>query len=136
MKFLNLFLCVLMLVFAGVQLNDPDGPIWMLIYLIPAVWAAIAAFRGSWLSIKLVRALLFLCIVCAIAATLYFWPKTAGWWKTEVWWEVETAREGMGMMIVSIVLFVAWITSKLNTFTRPSRNRQPSDTTYDTNEGS
>lgn len=109
MRLLNIVLCLLMVVFIAVQYNDPDGTMWMVIYAIPAVWAAIAAFRRGWLRHRLAHALLLFCIFAAVAGMIYFWPTTPGWWRQEVWWEVETAREGMGLMIVSIVLFVAWL---------------------------
>jgi len=112
MRYLNGVLCVLMLLFIGVQFNDPDGPMWMAIYMVPAIWAALAAVKPKWLRQSPATILLPLCILAAIAATLYFWPKTSGWWTKDVWWEVETAREGMGMMIVSVVLLVGWFSTR------------------------
>jgi len=88
---------LLMILFIAVQYNDPDGSLWILIYAVPAIWAAIAAFKSTWLVNKLVHALLLVCIA------------TPGWWRQEVWWETETAREGMGMMIVAVVLAVVWL---------------------------
>ncbi len=109
-RWLSALLSVLMLLFIVVQFNDPDGVKWMFIYAIPMLWAAIAAIRPPILSKKLPSILLPACLVLSAVAMFYYWPRTPGWWKSEVWWEVETAREGMGMMIVLIVLFVAWIT--------------------------
>lgn len=83
----------------------------MFIYAVPMLWAAFAAFRPQSLSYRLPSILLPLCLLLSAAAMVYYWPKTPGWWKSEVWWEVETAREGMGMMIVLIVLLVAWLTA-------------------------
>jgi len=110
MRWLNGLFFLLMILFIVVQLNDPDGVMWMFIYAVPMAWAAIAAFRPAALSGKLPSALLITCIILSAAAMFYYWPKTSGWWKSEVWWEVETAREGMGMMIVLIVLLIAWFT--------------------------
>src|SRR5690606_6185866 len=45
MRYLNIVLGILMLAFVAVQYNDPDGPIWMAIYAVPAIWAFLAAFR-------------------------------------------------------------------------------------------
>lgn len=112
MRYLNLFLCLLMLLFIGVQLNDPDGLLWMLIYLVPASWAAIAGFKPGWLGHAALRGLLLLCLLLALAGIYWYWPTTPGWWRQEVWWEVETAREGMGMMIVAIVLLVALLSTR------------------------
>lgn len=101
-----------MLLFIGVQYNDPDGPMWMVIYAIPAIWAAIAAFRHDLLRRPVPKTLLLLSIAAAALGTIYFWPKSARWWSMEVWYETETAREGMGMMIITIVLLVAWLTAR------------------------
>lgn len=117
MRYLNMFLACLMLLFIGVQINDPDGPMWMVIYAIPAVWTGIAAFRHHVLLRPVVNALLLLSIATAAAGTVYFWPRSARWWSMDVWYNMETAREGMGMMIVTIVLLVAWVSGR--------RSRQP-----------
>ncbi len=47
MRVLNIVLLLLMVLFALVQLNDPDGIVWLIIYAVPAVWAAIAAFSHN-----------------------------------------------------------------------------------------
>ncbi len=108
MRYVNLLLCILMLVFIAVQYNDPDGPLWMAIYAIPAVWTGTAAFRQRWLLHPLTNALLILSIMAAIAGTVYFWPKSSNWWSIDIWYNTESAREGMGMMVVTIVLLIAW----------------------------
>ena len=111
MRWLNGLFFLLMLLFIVVQFNDPDGVMWMFIYAVPMLWSAIAAFRPAILSGKLPGFLLMACIMLSAAAMFYYWPKTPGWWKSDVWWEVETAREGMGMMIVLIVLLAALFTA-------------------------
>jgi len=113
MRYVNIVLCLFMLLFIVVQLNDPDGLMWMAIYLVPAVWTAIAAFKRGWLTRAVPRALLLLCIAAGMAGTFYYWPRTSRWWSMEVWYETETAREGMGMMIVTLVLIVAWFSGYL-----------------------
>lgn len=117
MRSLNIILMLLMILFIAVQYNDPDGSLWMLIYAVPAVWTAIAAFRRPVLGNKIAHAVLLFCIAAAVAGLIYFWPTTPGWWRQEVWWETETAREGMGMMIVAAVLTVVW-------FSRPDSKDQ------------
>ncbi len=118
MRLLNIVLFMLMILFIALQYNDPDGSMWMAIYSIPAVWAAIAIFKPMWLAGRVVHLVLLTCIFAAVAGIIYYWPTTPGWWRQEIWWEVETAREGMGLMIVAITLFVVW-------FSRP-RARQSS----------
>jgi len=109
MRAVYILCLILMALFIGMQYNDPDGTIWMLIYAIPAVWAAIAAFRHQLLRNKVAHFALLFCIFVSVASMLYFWPKTEGWWRQDVWWEEETAREGMGLMIVTIVMAIVWI---------------------------
>ncbi len=121
MRLVNIALCLLMILFIAVQYNDPDGTLWMAIYAIPAVWTAIVIFRRQLLASKMAHLLLLMCIMAAVAGMLFYWPTTPGWWRQEIWWEVETAREGMGLMIVAIVLAVVW-------FSRP-RKAQVSDMT-------
>lgn len=113
MRYVNTLLCLLMLLFIAVQYNDPDGPMWMVIYLVPAVWAGLAAFRSSFVAQPVPGYLLLGCIVAAIAGVVYYWPNTPRWWTQDVWYEFETAREGMGMMIVAFVLAVAWATGRI-----------------------
>lgn len=121
MRILNVFLMLLMMVFIVVQYNDPDGMFWMLLYAVPAIWTGIAAFGNAILFNRLVSGLLLLCILAAFAGIFWFWPETPGWWRQEVWWETETAREGMGMMIISIVLVIVW-------FSRPTIGPETSNT--------
>ena len=108
MRYVNGALCLLMLLFAGVQLNDPDGLAWLLIYAVPAIWAGLAAAVPARLARPLPQGLLLACVAAAALGVVYYWPKTPRWWASEVWWETETAREGMGMMIVALVLLAVW----------------------------
>lgn len=102
MRWINGFLCVLMALFAVVQYNDPDGVLWFLIYAIPAVWAGIAAFRPDALgSSRLAPAAYALCLVVAIASSIYLWPS-----EIATWWDNEVVREGLGLAIVTAVLLV------------------------------
>lgn len=108
MRVLNIVLCLFMILFIGVQYNDPDGFLWMAVYAVPAVWTAVAVFKNRWLRARPAHVLMLLSIFSAVAGMIYYWPTTPGWWRQDVWWEVETAREGMGMMIVAIVLLIVW----------------------------
>lgn len=100
-----------MLLFIAVQYNDPDGAMWMVIYAVPALWAAFAAFGQKLLLRALPTTLLLLSIAASAAGTVYYWPKSSRWWDVDVWFNTETAREGMGMMIVTIVLLIVWFSA-------------------------
>ncbi len=108
MRYLNGTLCALMLLFAGVQYNDPDGWKWMLIYLLPAVWTGLAAWQPQHLLRRLPHYLLLASIGLGVCLLVLYFPTTSHWWAAEVWWETETAREGMGAMINLAVLITAW----------------------------
>ena len=110
MRIVNGVLCLLMLAFAAVQLNDPDAGLWILIYLLPAAWAGLAAWRPARLQARPATLGLGLCLLTALAGVAYWWPKDAGWWRQEVWWQSEAAREGMGLMVAAAVLLVVALT--------------------------
>lgn len=94
----------LMALFAAAQANDPDGALWGAVYGATALWCALAAARPGALRRGPVFALLILSLLAALAGAAAFWPDTPGWWRREVWWETETAREGMGLMVVALTL--------------------------------
>lgn len=107
MRYLNVILALLMILFAAVQYNDPDGLMWVLIYLTAAVWAILAALRPTILRSRLGAGLLLFCIFLSVIGMVYFWPKMDRWWQKDVFLQEisgETAREGMGMMVVVLVL--------------------------------
>ncbi len=104
MRYVNMVTALVMLLFAVVQLNDPDAFVWFVIYLVPGILAATAAFRLPVLK-KAVAPLAALTAL-SLAGVVYYWPTTPGFWRQEVWWETETAREGMGMMFVAIVMVI------------------------------
>ncbi len=108
MRYVNIILGLVMMLFAFVQLNDPDALLWFFIYIIPGILGLIAGFRVSHLkngfnAIAVLAAL-------SLAGVIYYWPKTPEFWRIDIWWETETAREGMGMMIVAVALLVVLYT--------------------------
>ena len=111
MKYVNIVLCAFMVLFAGVQYNDPDAIFWIVIYLIPAFWAGMVAFRPHVARAKTPLALLGASVAAYVVGTVYYWPTTPEFWRKDVWWETETAREGMGMMIATVVLAIALLTA-------------------------
>lgn len=104
--------CILMLLFTIVQFNDPDALHWAVIYGVAAIWCGIAALRPALASEGWPCHLLVICLALAGLGTVWYFPKTPGFWQTEVWWVTETAREGMGMMIAFAALIVAWFTAR------------------------
>jgi len=77
---------------------------------------------------KAVVAALMVCMAICLVGVVYFWPLTPRFWTKEIWYNVETAREGMGLMIVFIVLAIVAIHSgKFSTlFGRSARSRRVS----------
>jgi hypothetical protein len=61
---------LILALFAGVQYNDPDGPFWVVVYLVPAGWAA--AVRPGLLDARLA------CFALAAVGTVVFWPTDPG----------------------------------------------------------
>ncbi len=110
MRFVNAVLCAMMLLFIVVQFNDPDGLLWAVLYGIPAIWAGVIAFRLRSVSSNGALLMIGLCLFGALVMTFVYWPSTPDFWKQDVWWETETAREGMGIMIATIVLLISTIT--------------------------
>lgn len=101
-----------MLLFIGVQYNDPDGALWALVYGLPALLMGLCVVRYSRLPSLTGRCLTTGIVVALAGAAVIAWPESPGFWRQEVWWEQESAREGMGLMIACVVaacaLPVAW----------------------------
>jgi len=109
MKYLFALLALLMGLFAVVQYNDPDGPLWMLLYGVPAIWAGIAWLRPRLLAGTGSLVLLSACLLAGLVLVVVLWPPAEDWWRTDVWWESEASREGMGLMLVAgALLAVLW----------------------------
>lgn len=107
MRYVNLLLCLLLLLFAIAQYNDSDGLFWGAVYLVPAIFAGLAAFRLRLLCSGPPLVLLLAAAAGWLAGVAWFWPQAPDFWRQEVWWETETAREGMGMIVAAAVLIVA-----------------------------
>jgi hypothetical protein len=103
-----------MVLFGAVQYNDPDGLLWMGIYAVPALWCGVGLFWRKVFKNKGIIALYWASVVMAVAGVVYFWPLTPQFWTKDVWYNVETAREGMGLMIVLIVLLVVSFSARKN----------------------
>jgi hypothetical protein len=120
MRYVNGFFCVLFLLFAVVQYNDPDAILWILIYGMTAVWAGLAAFRPARFAHSQPLLVAFGVTLAAMAAgALYDWPESiADWWQNEVVRggmgtlasmtvkDYEVVREGLGLIIATVALLV------------------------------
>ena len=118
MRILNGLLCIILLLFAAAQYNDPDVLLWGAIYGLAGLWCGVAALRPRLFRLGSMRALWALCAVAGFAGMIWYWPDTPNWWVREVWWETESAREGMGMMLVFVALLFAGVHTALR---RPLR---------------
>ena len=109
MRIVNGIFVVLLILFSVAQYNDPDGMFWIIVYGVGALWCGVAAFKSGLFSQSPVFGLYALTLLSSIGGLVYFWPKTPQWWMQDVWWETETAREGMGMMILVLALLIAGV---------------------------
>ncbi len=110
MRIVNGVLCLLLILFTVVQYNDPDYLLWGLIYGIGAVFTGLAAYRPGLFASPRLATVFALFLAASFGGVYYYWPATPGWWMKDVWWETETAREGMGMMIVTVALLITGLT--------------------------
>ena len=99
MKIIYILLLITMLVFTGLQYNDSDGLYWAIIYLVPAIALAFAAFAPHRLQSLLGRFLLVIAVLILAFGVYVYWPQKAFFWQTEVWWDDEPVKEGMGVGI-------------------------------------
>ncbi len=118
MRIVNGLLCVVLVLFAVAQYNDPDALLWGLIYGIAAAWCGLAAFRPRHLARPPLRALWGVCTLAGLAGVAWYWPDAPNWWLRDVWWESETSREGMGMMVVAVALVLAGVPGALRSARR------------------
>ncbi|WP_160328168.1 transmembrane 220 family protein [Solirubrum puertoriconensis] len=99
-------LCLLLVAFAGLQLNDPDPLLWVTLYLLPAATLAWAAARPLPRWVPAVLALAYLGL-------------SAWWWPTRFdgvtgpmnpGTTIEDAREALGLLICASCLgLAAWL---------------------------
>jgi Transmembrane family 220, helix len=114
MRYLNMLIGLVMLGFAAVQYNDPDVVLWVLYYAVPAVWAFLAAFRLNWVRSAPGMRWLWLSLLVWLGLVIIYWPTMPGFWRREVFMaevEGQGAREGMGLMIAWLSLWVVWLSA-------------------------
>lgn len=116
MKVLNLVLAAFFILFAFVQLNDPDPVLWILIYGLMAVACILAAF-GNYYP-KIIAALL----VIYVAYSFFFISGVFEWLSSEdrsllfddiakmQYPYIEEAREYLGLVVCIAVLVMHLLT--------------------------
>lgn len=120
MKIFNLIFCLLFIVSAALQYNDPDPWLWMPIYLYGAVLCWLA-FRGKYFPVAY---LIGIVAYLGYAVLLFFekdgvldWitkynaPDIAGSMKAENPW-IEDTREFFGLLILVVVLTINYFYGK------------------------
>ena len=115
MKALNLFLAAMFLLFAFVQINDPDPALWILIYGLMAVTCIMAAFN-YYSKAFLIATLVMLVLYSGYAIMLL--PGVSEWLAQDdqsVLFDdiakmqhpyIEEAREFLGLLICDLVLIL------------------------------
>jgi hypothetical protein len=118
MKFVNLLLALMFLVFAFLQINDPDPIAWILIYGAMAAVCILAAFRVYYKSV------LVLLLIGFAGYSLVFFEGVMVWFsqpdKAVLFDDVmkmehpyiEESREFLGLLICMIVLIIHLILSR------------------------
>lgn len=121
MKIVNLFLAVMFVVFAFIQINDPDPVIWILIYGAMAVICVMAAF-GYYYS-KIMIAIL----IIYFAYSLTDLPSILEWLKQDdksmlfdniakmEHLYIEESREFLGLFICIFVLIMQLVRARMTT---------------------
>jgi general stress protein CsbA len=120
MKFFNLIFCILFILFAALQYNDPDPYVWMPIYLYTSVLCWLA-FRNKYFP----KAYLIGITVYTVYAIYKFVDENGVWdWITkhkaeniagemqasQPW--IEETREFFGLIILIVVLVIDYFYAK------------------------
>lgn len=111
MRWLCGVLAAILVLFAYLQIDDPDPWVWGLIYLLGALWPAIAALSperfairppvrwGAWLSVAFFAIGFF-----SLAPTI-----------DSEWIHVEEAREALGYLLCALAgLLAIWTAARVN----------------------
>ena len=103
---------IIFILFALVQLNDPDPLLWMAMYLIPAVISFAFTHRKISSKVILILGVLFL-----LGSIYLFPPSFTDWITAEEKSKslnmtlpgIEEARESMGLFICFLAMLFFWI---------------------------
>lgn len=118
MKIVNLILAVMFLLFAFVQINDPDPALWILIYGLMAVVCIMAAFNYYSKIALIILAVLYLGYSVILIPGLREWLAQDD--RSMLFDDiakmqhlyVEESREFLGLMICVIVLIIQLVRAR------------------------
>lgn len=124
MKFINLLLGLIFILFAAVQYNDPDPLVWMAMYLAVAYVCIFAAFgkyhRYALWAILLVNSIwMLLCVPDFLEWIKMGSPNIASEMKATTPY-IENTREFLGLFICWLVLI--WHTFRQNKLHKASKS--------------
>lgn len=118
MRIFNFILAALFLIFAFVQVNDPDPILWIIIYGAMAVLAVLAMFRIY------PRHVILTMIVLYVGYSLVYFRAVRQWLQSQDKFDlfdnvakmnnlyIEESREFLGLWICIAVLIYYWIRSR------------------------
>jgi hypothetical protein len=120
MKIFNLISCILFILFAGLQYNDPDPYVWMPIYLYAAVLCWLA-FRNKYFPFAYLLGITIYTVYAIYKfvdengvwdwITLHHAENIAGEMKSTQPW-IEETREFFGLVILIVVLLINYFYAK------------------------
>ena len=123
MKVLNLVLAVLFVIFAFVQVNDPDPVLWILIYGLMAVACILAAFGQIYTKVLIGLLILYAAYSFVFVSGVLQWIRSED--KSMLFDDIakmqypyiEESREFLGLLICVVVLIMHLVIAKV----RPRR---------------
>ena len=118
MKVLNLLLATLFIVFAFVQINDPDPVVWILIYGATAVTCILAAFRQYYVPVLIGLFVIFTAYSFVFLAGVTEWLQSSD--KSLLFDDIakmqypyiEESREFLGLFICMMTLIMHLVQSR------------------------
>jgi len=117
MKIFNITCCILFVLFAALQYNDPDGIKWIIIYLYPAILCWLAFRNKFYPSAYIIGIIVYLGYAIYKVfdanglidwATKHNAEDIAATMKAEKPW-IEETREFFGLAILIVVLIINYV---------------------------
>jgi hypothetical protein len=119
MKVLNLLLAVLFVLFAFVQINDPDPVLWILIYGLMAVACILAAFGHYYTKVLVGLLILYTAYSLVFVSGVLEWMRSDD--KSMLFDDIakmqypyiEESREFLGLLICILVLVMHLVAARV-----------------------